>query len=116
VPTARPKLTAPVRLVMDLLISSTADDDDVWGLRICERTRLGPGTVYPILERLQRAGWVTSSRESGTPSGRPPRRYYQVSGSGRAEYKAALEAQNTRLSRWISATEIMGDQLRGKPA
>ncbi|MEU8664434.1 helix-turn-helix transcriptional regulator, partial [Actinoplanes philippinensis] len=35
-------------------------------------THLGPGTVYPILERLQRAGWVTSAKEPGQPS--DPRR------------------------------------------
>ncbi|MEU8660193.1 PadR family transcriptional regulator [Actinoplanes philippinensis] len=114
--TAPPKLTGPVRLVMDVLISSTVEDEDIWGLRICERTHLGPGTVYPILERLQRAGWVTSAKEPGQPSGRPPRRYYQVTAAGRVEYGAALQAQRTRLSRWISATESIAHRPRGNPA
>jgi len=44
------------------------------------------GTLYPLLSRLRRAGVVeTSWRES--PSG-PPRRYYQLTTSGRAVLEA----------------------------
>ncbi|HEY4976243.1 MAG TPA: PadR family transcriptional regulator [Gaiellaceae bacterium] len=44
------------------------------------------GTLYPLLSRLRRAGVVeTSWRES--PSG-PPRRYYQLTSSGRAVLEA----------------------------
>lgn len=40
------------------------------------------GTLYPLLSRLRRTGWVeTSWRES--PSG-PPRRYYALTPGGRA--------------------------------
>ena len=40
------------------------------------------GTLYPLLSRLRRAGWVnTSWRES--PTG-PPRRYYALTHAGRA--------------------------------
>ena len=41
----------------------------------------GEGTVYPLLARLARDGYVTTTwRES--PSG-PPRKYYAVTASGR---------------------------------
>lgn len=39
------------------------------------------GTIYPLLSRLRRSGWVeTVWRES--PSG-PPRRYYSLTSTGR---------------------------------
>jgi PadR family transcriptional regulator, regulatory protein PadR len=40
------------------------------------------GTLYPLLSRLRRSGWVaTSWRES--PAG-PPRRYYSLTRAGRS--------------------------------
>jgi PadR family transcriptional regulator PadR len=51
------------------------------------------GTLYPLLSRLRRAGWVaTSWREA--PAG-PPRRYYTLTPEGRA----ALERFR---SQWVS--------------
>jgi PadR family transcriptional regulator, regulatory protein PadR len=42
----------------------------------------GEGTVYPLLSRLSREGYVTTTwRDS--PSG-PPRKYYALTGEGRA--------------------------------
>ncbi|WP_157408521.1 PadR family transcriptional regulator [Actinoplanes sp. N902-109] len=101
---------------MDLLIASASQQENLWGLRICERTGLGPGTIYPILERLQRVGWVSSSMEPGRPSGRPPRRYYTVTGTGQEKYRAALDARNARMRRWTSATEYAWLRLSGKAA
>ncbi|MBT8225886.1 MAG: PadR family transcriptional regulator [Dactylosporangium sp.] len=41
---------------------------------------ISEGTIYPLLSRLRRSGWVeTTWRES--PSG-PPRRYYSLTPSG----------------------------------
>jgi PadR family transcriptional regulator PadR len=40
------------------------------------------GTLYPLLSRLRRAGWVETSWQE-SPSG-PPRRYYELTGSGKA--------------------------------
>ena len=28
------------------------------GLRLCEVTGYGPGTIYPALDRLMRVGWI----------------------------------------------------------
>lgn len=47
------------------------------------------GTIYPLLSRLRRDGWVTSSwaeSESG-----PPRRYYALSGEGKRALAAFTE-------------------------
>jgi len=40
------------------------------------------GTIYPLLSRLRRVGWL-DSKWSESPSG-PPRRYYTLSDDGRA--------------------------------
>ena len=47
-------------IVMDVLdvVMNAPTDDPTWGLRICEATGHGPGSVYPCLERLLKAGWL----------------------------------------------------------
>jgi PadR family transcriptional regulator, regulatory protein PadR len=71
-----------------------------WGYRLCEETGLGSGTVYPILDRLERAGYVRSYRETPTPPGRPPRRFYELTGTGR---ELAVQAARLRMPRWRAA-------------
>lgn len=93
------RMTMPTLAVLDRL-AAARDDDPVWGLRICEDLGLGPGTVYPILERLTEAGWTIGSWEDDRPSGRPRRRYYQLSGTGRAARASAWEARERRGLRW----------------
>jgi DNA-binding MarR family transcriptional regulator len=89
------RLTTPTRLVLDALLAATADDPP-WGYRICEEAGLGSGTVYPILERLEEAGWIEGTWEVGQPADRPRRRLYKVTGAGRREYAAALAARRSR--------------------
>lgn len=99
-PPPKIRLTTTTRLVLDLFLA-TDPDDPLWGYRITEETGLGPGTIYPLLERLEKAGWITGSWETGLPEDRPRRRFYTLSGTGRQEY-AALQAARARgrLPRW----------------
>lgn len=97
-PPPKIRLTMPTRLVLDLLLGADHDDPP-WGYRITEKTDLGPGTVYPILERLEQAGWITGEWEDGTPEGRPRRRFYSISGAGRMEYAAAQASR--RRKGWL---------------
>ncbi|MGW2645094.1 PadR family transcriptional regulator [Streptomyces sp. NPDC001393] len=78
--------------MIKVLLASTTDDP-AWGLKICEEADLGSGTVYPILERLVDAGWVTRSEEKGDHPGRPKRFYYELTAAGR---HAAREAQERK--------------------
>lgn len=99
-PPARPpiRMTMPTRTILELLLD--ADPSDLpWGYRICEETGLGPGTVYPILERLEKAGWITGAWEATAPTDRPRRRLYTFSGAGRQEY-AAVQATRKRRG-WL---------------
>ncbi|WP_406164039.1 PadR family transcriptional regulator [Streptomyces sp. NBC_00882] len=54
---------------------------EVFGLELVQETGYGAGTVYPILRRLEAAGWLLSREEApgmlrSTP--RPPRVYYRI--------------------------------------
>ncbi|MFJ8153987.1 PadR family transcriptional regulator [Streptomyces sp. NPDC094468] len=93
------RLTKPTIAVLETLLSAT-DDDPAWGLSICREADLGPGTVYPILDRLAERGWVTSREETGPHPGRPARRFYQLTGSGRLQARDALEARAARRFRF----------------
>ncbi|MEV5483794.1 MULTISPECIES: helix-turn-helix transcriptional regulator [Streptomyces] len=89
------RLTKPTIAVLEALLSAT-DDVPAWGLSICRDADLGPGTVYPILERLSERGWVVSHEETGLHPGRPARRFYEMTGAGRRQATEVLEARRAR--------------------
>jgi DNA-binding PadR family transcriptional regulator len=57
-----------------------------YGYALMRATGVRSGSLYPILEQLERASWVTAEWESTNDGarGRPPRRWYRLTGSGRA--------------------------------
>lgn len=85
-----PKLTIQVRMILAEFLKDP--DGEMYGFELAARTTLRTGTVYPILARLQEAGWLTSEWESerkvSRPS-RPSRRYYHLTSEGRAAACAA---------------------------
>lgn len=67
-----------------------------YGFDVMEATGLPSGTVYPALHRLEANGLVYSDWEDNAVArraGRPRRRYYEISSSG----KAVLEAARRRF-------------------
>lgn len=62
------------------------------GADIARSTHLASGTLYPILLRLEQAGWAESRWEAGKPSelGRPRRRFYKITGIGVSKARSAL--------------------------
>ncbi|MBV9547574.1 MAG: helix-turn-helix transcriptional regulator [Chloroflexi bacterium] len=56
--------------------------------------RVGPGTLYPLLHDLEKAGWVKSKGK--TVKGKR-RRYYRITKKGRAQLDQALIAVNQFL-------------------
>src|SRR5215468_5760791 len=63
-----------------------------YGLQLAGKTHLPTGTIYPILARLEKAGWVSSTWEARDPSEleRPRRRLYLLTGSGAQAARSAL--------------------------
>jgi PadR family transcriptional regulator PadR len=56
-----------------------------YGFDIINVTGLASGSVYPILRRLERAGYVTAAWEDQTAAHRrqrPQRKYYELTGAG----------------------------------
>jgi PadR family transcriptional regulator PadR len=63
------------------------------GAEIFSATKVSSGTLYPMLARLEEAGWLSSKWEDVDPAkiGRPRRRFYSVTGAGQRNARAALE-------------------------
>jgi DNA-binding PadR family transcriptional regulator len=81
--------TSVLKVVAALLAEPDAER---YGLQLMQDTGLPSGTLYPILVRLERAGWVESRWEEIDPvaEGRPPRRYYRLTATGVQAARAAL--------------------------
>jgi PadR family transcriptional regulator, regulatory protein PadR len=64
-----------------------------YGLDLSRRAELATGTIYPILTRLEQAGWIRSNWEETAPSqlGRPRRRLYLLTDEGTEQATRALE-------------------------
>ena len=78
--------------------------------KLSERTRgaleITDGTLYPVLYRLERGGFVTVRWE--TPQRGVPRKYYRLTPAGTAELK--------RLSReWTTFAGAMTRLIHGSP-
>jgi PadR family transcriptional regulator PadR len=62
------------------------------GAEMSKATKVGSGTLYPMLARLEVAGWLTSVWEVIDPSeaGRPRRRFYRLTAVGQNRARTAL--------------------------
>jgi PadR family transcriptional regulator, regulatory protein PadR len=62
------------------------------GAEIAKATGTGSGTLYPLLARLEEAGWMSSQWEDVDPRevGRPRRRLYKLTGVGQRRAREAL--------------------------
>ena len=71
------RVTPVVRAVMTTILEASPQ---AWGYLICERTGYRPGSVYPALERMEKAGWIVAHWEAPAPApaGRPRRRLYDA--------------------------------------
>lgn len=67
-------------------------DGETYGLAISRATGLKAGTLYPLLLRLEAAGWVEGRREEidQRAEGRRARHYYRLTRAGRRVAREAL--------------------------
>jgi PadR family transcriptional regulator, regulatory protein PadR len=84
------RLTQPTLKVLRFLLENPRERRS--GAEMSKATRVGSGTLYPMLARLEGAGWLTSEWETIDPSeaGRPRRRFYKLTGAGQSHAHAAL--------------------------
>jgi DNA-binding PadR family transcriptional regulator len=84
-------MTGPTLKVLALFL--THRTDEIAGSEIAKNTKLASGTLYPILLRLENAGWLKSKWETEDPRdlGRPRRRLYRLTGEGARSAQAAFK-------------------------
>ncbi len=97
-----PRMTLQTMLVLRVLLSDPAQRR--YGLELCEQTRQHPGTVYPILARLERDfGWLERHEEARAEhlaEGRRARHYYLLTDEGAVKARVALDrAERSRAPR-----------------
>ncbi|MCM3920258.1 PadR family transcriptional regulator [Frankia sp. AiPs1] len=87
---AGPRITLPTAAVLRLMLDNPTAD--YYGFALAEASGFPPGTIYPILARLEAAGWLSSYWEQGEPAEleRPRRRMYKLTGSGALAAREAL--------------------------
>jgi PadR family transcriptional regulator PadR len=79
--TEPPRVTRNVLVVLCALLEAAGPQH---GLALMNTTGLPSGSMYPILDRLERAGWIVGTWETLDPSveRRPRRRNYELTGEG----------------------------------
>ena len=70
-----------------------------YGYDLMRQTSFPSGKLYPILARLESAGWLIKEREEIDPAtaGRPARRLYRLSADGVRAARHALAVVNEQL-------------------
>jgi len=85
------------------VVSAMLADPQVerYGLDLMHDTGLASGTLYPILVRLERAGWIESRWENIDPvaEGRPSRRYYRLTRGGVVAARQEIALLHQQLAR-----------------
>ena len=74
-----PTLTKQTMMVLSIIIGSP---NPIAGSTIAEESHLASGSLYPILIRLEKAGWIKSEWEGGDDGPKPRRRLYTVTALG----------------------------------
>ncbi len=90
------RLTAPTVEVLRVLLDAQTP---VWGLRVAKIIGRPPGSVYPILARLEECAWVVAQWDDDDTRVGPRRRLYALTESGATEAPRAIAAWNARVAR-----------------
>jgi PadR family transcriptional regulator, regulatory protein PadR len=89
------RVSGPTLKLLKLLLEKPKEGRS--GAEISKITKLGSGTMYPLLQRLEIAKWIEGEWENVDPSevGRPKRRLYKLTRSGQAAAIKELEQYQT---------------------
>ncbi|NEA21949.1 PadR family transcriptional regulator [Actinomadura bangladeshensis] len=114
-----PRMTEHTQTVLRILLGRLADGErdpavlqhGLYGLDLSRRSSLPNGTLFPLLERLRKAGWVErywEADDTAEMEGRPRRRFYKLTSSGAEQ--AAIELAK------VSATNSGNPFIAPRPA
>jgi PadR family transcriptional regulator PadR len=96
--------------VVELAVLATIARGETYGYRIVEHLQryagleLTESTVYPVLTRLERDGFL-AIRAEASPAG-PPRRYYRLTSDGERRFRQMSES-------WGSVSRSISELLEG---
>ncbi|MGY1702220.1 PadR family transcriptional regulator [Geodermatophilus sp. SYSU D00766] len=92
-----------MRAALPLVVLAVVAEEETYGYAIAQRLQaagLGAvkgGTLYPVLNRLEQDGLVTSSWREG--AGGPGRKFFTITPHGRASLSARVAAWHTFTER-----------------
>jgi PadR family transcriptional regulator PadR len=92
------------RATIDVLTVLLDSDEPRWGLELIKVTGRPSGTVYPLLDRLERSGWVGSEWDDDVLRPGPRRRMYRLTPEGAVAARDAVRqaARRTVRSGWTA--------------
>jgi len=106
-----PRLTLQTLSVLSAFLGEPGKPK--YGLELGRAAGLPSGTVYPLLARLEKAGWLSSDLEDidERVAGRRRRRYYRLTGDGARLAEQQIASTIGRLS----AGEAPTNEREGRP-
>lgn len=99
------KVRAPSKATKLALIALLNARESLHGYEIMQLTGIKPGTLYPMLARLEDQAMLDSQWQEASVEGRPPRHIYSLTEAGRVLARS-LFAEDRR---------DVGQQLQAKP-
>lgn len=99
--TKEPRISLQGLKVLSAFVDSYPEE--LTGSVLMDLTGAASGSLYPLLARFEQAGWLTSKWEQESPAdlGRPRRRYYRLTGVGKAcalKYLHEIEGGRLRVA------------------
>jgi DNA-binding PadR family transcriptional regulator len=91
------RMTLAVAMVLRVFLEDP--EQSRYGYELMRRTGFPSGKLYPILARLQAAGWLVKEIEAIDPAaaGRPARRLYRLEPGSVARVRAELAELSAQL-------------------
>ena len=104
----RPNSSKQTEVLLAALLGAATD----WrhGYDLSRETSLKSGTLYPILMRLERQGWLEARWEDEPAPGRPRRHLYRLTALGTEEAQSApgAAAESLLVARLLPVPEGRG--------
>jgi DNA-binding PadR family transcriptional regulator len=88
-----------------------------YGYELTRAAGVPAGTLYPILDRLHKEGWLRDGWEEIDPAeaGRPARRHYRLTDCGLAQASAVVAGIHAQTEPAALRARLLRPRLAGEP-
>tara|TARA_R110002110_G_scaffold30416_8_gene107852 strand:- start:803 stop:1111 length:309 start_codon:yes stop_codon:yes gene_type:complete len=100
------KPRAPSKATRAALIALLEAADSLHGYEIMQITGVGPGTLYPMLARLEDQALLESQWQEPTVEGRPPRHLYRLTEAGLVLAQKLVRDQRSAAGHGLQAKPL----------